>query len=377
MTPPSNLYKTPTALPAIGDGPPSLSTVSKSLSIKLLAADNTSTTLGEALARTDRRKVLVILIRHFYCTNCQEYIRQMSKSLRRESLARRDTSVIIIGCGDPTLIEWYVQLTQTPYPVYVDPNTRLYKLLGTHRTVSQGTRRPSYVQHSLLMGNVMLLIQGIKRLVVGDVRKAGNLMVNGGEVNIGLLGQQRPPPKRLRRMVQAQGDDASLCCLDDREDDEEDEEYDLWGERKSPSYLEEINFWAEAQAARAGAQPQHGDWKIWWCHRMRNARDHTEIDDLRETMGLSTSGSTCVDTSVDTHHNIKLDGNGTAHYSGLLPAGRFHALKQSNQSWMSMLSSTTRRRKQADNSLSEKTKVHNRQQNGISEKTVSAGDAIG
>ncbi|RMD43196.1 hypothetical protein DV735_g1904, partial [Chaetothyriales sp. CBS 134920] len=311
---PSNLYKTPTALPAIGDGPPSLSTVSKTLGVRLLAADNTSTTLGQVLASTERRKVLVILIRHFYCTNCQEYIRQMSKSLRRDSLASRDTSVIIIGCGEPTLIAWYVKLTQSAYPIYVDPNTRLYKLLGTHRTVSRGTRRPSYVQHSLFMESVMSLVQGIKRLAVGDVRRAGNLRVNGGE----------------------------------------------------------FLFWRDGGSGGSGGakvnqqqpQPQYADWKIWWCHRMRNTRDHTEIDELRETMGLSSGG--------DSHYAIKHNGNGTTHYTagGMLSAGRLQALRQSNQSWMSMLSSTNRKRKQqtdnSDNSLSEKTKVQqNRQPNGL------------
>lgn len=27
-----------------------------------------------------------------------------------------------------------------------------------------------------------------------------------------------------------------------------------------------------------------GDWKVEWCHRMRNTRDHVEIADLREVM---------------------------------------------------------------------------------------------
>ncbi|RMZ76452.1 hypothetical protein DV737_g4817, partial [Chaetothyriales sp. CBS 132003] len=224
-----NLYNTPTALPPIGDGPPSLSTVSKSLNVQLVAADNTSTTLGEALARTERKKVLVILIRHFYCTSCQEYIRQISKSLGPEKLRRCDTSIIIVGCGAPSLIAWYVKVTQCAYPIYADPKTRLYKLLGTHRTVSMGMRRPSYVQHSLLMGCVRSIVQGIKRIAAGD---------QGVD----------------------QDDGVGVASAVEEGNEDEDEEYDLWGERKwsesglnalqSHGYVEKMGFLAGAEGYR-------------------------------------------------------------------------------------------------------------------------------
>ncbi|RMZ91729.1 hypothetical protein DV736_g1065, partial [Chaetothyriales sp. CBS 134916] len=265
-----NLYETPTALPPIGDGPPSFSTVSKSLNVKLVAADNTSKTLGEALASTEREKVLVILIRHFYCSSCQEYVRQISKSLGPEKLARRDMSIIIIGCGAPSLITWYVKVTQCAYPIYADPKTRLYELLGTYRTVSMRTRRLSYVHYSLFMG--------------------------------GLSASQ------------------------------------------SRGYPEKKDLLAEMDAH---CDKKYGDWKIWWCHRMRNARDHTEVVELKERMGLSGGYGGDDDDEIEESH-YENGAHADVLQGSRETTGKLHAsaLRQSKQSWMKMLNSTSRKRKQ-------------------------------
>ncbi|KAK5106395.1 hypothetical protein LTS08_000514 [Lithohypha guttulata] len=33
-------------------------------------------------------------------------------------------------------------------------------------------------------------------------------------------------------------------------------------------------------------QEQAEDWKLMWCHRMRNSRDHTEVEELSRIIGL-------------------------------------------------------------------------------------------
>ena len=34
-----------------------------------------------------------------------------------------------------------------------------------------------------------------------------------------------------------------------------------------------------------------GEWKVGWCHRMRNSRDHTEVEELKRHIGLGGEGA--------------------------------------------------------------------------------------
>ena len=92
-----------------------------------------------------------------------------------------DLSIAIIGCGAPSLIDSYVDLTSCPWPVYADPSTKLYEMLGMHRTLSLGMQSPDYIKHNLVLGCLKSVRQGLARVGKGDVRKAGDLSVNGGE----------------------------------------------------------------------------------------------------------------------------------------------------------------------------------------------------
>ncbi|KAL9108208.1 MAG: hypothetical protein Q9227_006945 [Pyrenula ochraceoflavens] len=166
-----------------------------------------------------KKRVMLIFIRHFFCGNCQEYIRRLSADLPPSSLPS-NTTIRIIGCGSSTLIPQYISLTSCPYPIHADPSKRLYSLLGMTKTLSLGKRDPAYIQHSLLTGVWQSVVQGIKRVGEGDVLKAGDMRQVGGEFLL--------------------------------ETDE-----------------------------RAGKE------KFVWCHRMRNTRDHAEIEELKDVLGLS------------------------------------------------------------------------------------------
>jgi hypothetical protein len=148
-----------------------------------------------------------------------------------------DTSIAIIGCGSHTLIPSYTELTSCPYPIYADPTTRLFDLLGMHRTLSLGWHAPNYIHHSLAAGVAKSIVQGVKRIPAGDVTKAGDLSQNGGEY-----------------LFEVEG-------VDTRSTKQE-----------------------------HGYKPKGNDGlkvKVPFCHRMRNSRDHTEIAQLVELLGLT------------------------------------------------------------------------------------------
>lgn len=176
-----------------------------------------------------RQQLLVIFIRHFFCGNCQEYLRSLASNsmLSSVNLNKYQVRVAVVGCGSPTLIESYRAIADIPssWQLYADPSTKLYQILGMHRTLSLGDRSPKYIRRSLTGNMLRSMVQGIRRIPQGDALTAGGWDINGGEF---------------------------LFELDD---------HDLSKDCK-------------------------GKWKLSWCHRMLNSRDHTEVEELLVELGL-------------------------------------------------------------------------------------------
>ncbi|KFX96744.1 hypothetical protein V490_03160, partial [Pseudogymnoascus sp. VKM F-3557] len=78
------------------------------------------------------RRVLLIFVRHFYCGNCQQYLRALSASITPDALLQLPvpTFIAVIGCGAPSLIQMYADATACPFPIYSDPTAKLYSELG-------------------------------------------------------------------------------------------------------------------------------------------------------------------------------------------------------------------------------------------------------
>lgn len=121
---------------------------------------------------------LIIFIRHFFCGNCQEYLRELSASITPESLLAlpEPTFITVIGCGRPELIEMYAQTTNCPFPIYADPTRKLYDLLSMTRTWDMG-KKPEYIQSNMLFTSVQSIVQslktGSKALKGGDFKQVG------------------------------------------------------------------------------------------------------------------------------------------------------------------------------------------------------------
>ena len=150
-----------------------------------------------------------------------------------------DTAITIVGCGSHTLIPSYIELTSCPYPIYADPNKRLFNMLGMRRNLSLGWKSPQYIQHTLLAGVGKSIVQGLKRIGEGDVTKAGGLSQNGGEFLFEVEGADL-------RYASPEGD-------------------------------------AKTATGNVGMEKV----EVTFCHRMQNTRDHTEVSVLAKTLLVS------------------------------------------------------------------------------------------
>lgn len=219
--------------------------LSRSLSTQSYSSSDNDESALELLKHG--RRLLVIFIRHFFCGNCQEYLRCLASSaaLSPQNLAKQNITVSIIGCGSPSLIESYRAIADVPksWKLFADPSTEIYRILGMQRTLSLGDRSPKYIRRSLTGNMMRSVLQGIKRISQGDILAAGSWDVNGGEF--------------------------------------------LFRPNAQPS-----------------TKPQSCSWTLEWCHRMLNSRDHTEVDDLLAVLGMAPAAQqdACKPVRITKHH---------------------------------------------------------------------------
>ncbi|KAK7932381.1 hypothetical protein PG985_003093 [Apiospora marii] len=201
------------------------------------------------------RRVLIIFVRHFFCGNCQEYLRMLSAAITPEALLALPvpTFIAVIGCGAPELIKSYISETHCPFPVYADPTKVLYNELGMVRTLAMGNR-PAYMQHKSVAQTVMSgIVQGLKQVKSGLVLKMGDQRQVGGEFLF------EPASLSLDSPIPTPSDEEKTIDLDEK-----------------------------AGPADDGKSEEK---KVTWCHRMRTTRDHVEIPELMEVLGLDSEGA--------------------------------------------------------------------------------------
>ena len=157
---------------------PSSKTLQKSARLPVTDAQG-RTLRFEQLYTTGR--VLIIFIRHFFCGMCQDFLRDLCSSLTPQTLknAKRPSSIAIVGCGQPELIDDYASKTHCSFPIYVDPSRKLYDTLGMTSTLNQGDKRPSYQAGSILTVAGKSFVQGITAGT--GAWKGGSISQIGGE----------------------------------------------------------------------------------------------------------------------------------------------------------------------------------------------------
>lgn len=167
----------------VNDNAPSRKTLEKVAELPVLDMNGKPHTFKSLYTpdSNESSRTLIIFIRHFFCGNCQEYLRSLSTSITPDALKSLPipTKILVIGCGQPDLIPMYTRETECPYPIYADPSKNLYAQLGMVRTLSLGPRSPEYMQYSLPSAVVRAIYQGIK--AGRGAFKGGDYWQVGGE----------------------------------------------------------------------------------------------------------------------------------------------------------------------------------------------------
>ncbi|KAL4986492.1 AhpC/TSA antioxidant enzyme-domain-containing protein [Aspergillus falconensis] len=159
---------------------PSVETQRQVANYTLLDRGGKEVSFREVYGQADR--ALVIFVRHFFCGSCQEYLQRLSNTVTPEVLAGlpSSTSIAIVGCGDPSLIDHYAAQTGCPYPMYCDPSRKLYDALGMITTWEVGPQ-PGYISKGVHRLAVEGIWQGLKHIWDGKILKAGSAEQQGGE----------------------------------------------------------------------------------------------------------------------------------------------------------------------------------------------------
>lgn len=266
---------------------PSQATINQAFETPIYATNGTAVPFGSLFTDNTpgQERILVIFIRHFFCGNCQEYVRRLSSidspfhpshkpplssttssttTHFSKPAARSLPRVVIIGPGLPTLIPTYVNITACSFPVYSDPSTALYDLLGMHRTFSLGHKAPIYIQHSLITGAVKSAVQIVKRVGNGDALRGGYWNVNGGEFLFVQPGWERST---------------------------------LTKSKSKPPVTHVVP--PDKTKSSLGNVP--AAWRLAWCHRMHNSRDHTELNELHYNTCFPLSTSLSLPNLTSSH----------------------------------------------------------------------------
>ncbi|PHH86514.1 hypothetical protein CDD83_10122 [Cordyceps sp. RAO-2017] len=224
---------------------PSAETVAEADDYVLLDRDGRSHSFRSLHSgRNVARRVLVVFVRHFFCGNCQEFLRSLSSAVTPEALLQLPVSsfVVVVGCGDAALIDMYVEATRCPFPVYTDPTGALFDRLGMVKTLALGPR-PAYMRKSMAKGVLDSIGQGLRHLPSGLALRSGDHRQVGGEFLFEPLDPATP--------LDEDGPPVARAAADDDKD----------GRPVEPK-------------------------RVTWCHRMTNTRDHAEIPELMDILGL-------------------------------------------------------------------------------------------
>lgn len=170
------------------------------------------------------------------------------------------TFIAVIGCGDPALISMYRDATKCPYPIYTDPQHALFNALGMIKTLSLG-ERPAYMKNSLLQTTILGVKQALKSIPKGLTFKSGDQRQVGGEFLFEPVDITTPVSTPMEDKTVSLGNtlDGSVATAN------------------------EATHFRETK-------------RVTWAHRMKNTRDHAEIPELMEVLGLDGQGKPIEDS---------------------------------------------------------------------------------
>lgn len=140
---------------------------------------------------TTNERQLIIFIRHTFCGACHAFVRALTDGISASECESMPspTSIVLIGCGKPDLIQHYrdFQGCDTHFPIYAEPTRKLFKTLGMKWSAKFGDR-PEYMRDISLYNMVKGSAKGISAdfkedggLRKRDIVRGGNWLQVGGE----------------------------------------------------------------------------------------------------------------------------------------------------------------------------------------------------
>jgi hypothetical protein len=179
----------------------------------------------------------------------------LSEAITPDSLLRLpiSTFITVVGCGDPGLIDMYAKETGCQFPIYTDPTRSLFDALGMVKTLTMGSK-PAYTKKSTSRGIFDSIVQGLKHVPKGLALKSGDHRQVGGEFLYEPFHIATPISTPLEEQ-----------------------------HPKFESFEQPENGQSKAGEERAEEK------KITWCHRMKTTRDHAELPELMEVLGLDSA----------------------------------------------------------------------------------------
>ena len=163
---------------------PTDDTLKKCFAVNVLNAEGEKIEFGKLLEEgaEERRKTVVVFVRHFFCGSCQDYVSVLA-TVRPEALAEANTKIIIVGCGDFQPIKFYSETTSFPVSqIYANPTRELFTFLNTTNTTkgAPAGQTPSYMTVGLPMNILRSMFRAV--LNIGVASKGGPPSQNGGEL---------------------------------------------------------------------------------------------------------------------------------------------------------------------------------------------------
>lgn len=205
------------------------------------------------------------------------------------------TTIVIVGCGPARLIHLFLAETGCRFPVYTDPSGTLYAELGMIYTGDLGPR-PDYqrtVERTSLWQRFWQVFK-LPLYMYNSARPTPKFQV-GGEFLFEPLTAESP--------ISITGPDGEFPRL---------------------SPIPPPGF-------RAQLTPADGEDKIvTWCHRMRNLRDHIELPELHQVLGMRTPGEPGPDLELWEKAMNERKGVGE---SWMQDTNKWHMQNYLNPSW--------------------------------------------
>lgn len=156
------------------------------------------------------------------------------------------------------MIEGYAKDTNCQFPIYTDPTRSIFDALGMKQTLALGAK-PAYAKRPMSKSILSSIAQGLWALPSGLTLKGGNQRQVGGEFLF--------EPSDLVTPVSSPKDEKRMALGSPE---------DVQGGKTKGDCAEDEGRVEEKQ--------------VTWCHRMKTTRDHCEIPELMEILGVDGQG---------------------------------------------------------------------------------------